>query len=227
VTGTLDRRRLGALLLAFGASGLLLIGIALAFVAGGAGDDGAFGLDVQRRRLVALVDASDRAIDSARAAARDGDDSLTSTATAAGSAAGMMGELAATLRELAASLRVSVLGSQPFAPAADDMDRVATRAATVAADLDGAASSVASAAEEMATLADDLAAMRAELDAIRGGLAQPIDAGAWRLLVGALLAWLAIPAVASVAVGLRWVSRSRPAPATAAPVLREAPPPRR
>jgi hypothetical protein len=204
--GTTARRRLGALLVAFGAAGILLLGTSLAFVAGPVdADEGPLGLEAQRRLLVALLDTSARSIDSAATAARDADSSLGSTSVAAASAATLMTELSATMRQLAASLRVSFLGTQPFAPAADDMDRVATQAATVAADLDVAASSVRLAAEDMAVLADDLAGMRAEIDRIRGRIAGRIEADGWRLMLGATLAWLAIPAVVSVAIGLRWL----------------------
>lgn len=221
-----DRRRFGALLVGFGASGLVLIGLALALVAGVLGDDdGPIGLEGQRQRLVGLLDASSTAMETAGAAAGDADDSLGSTATAARSTAGMMSELSTTLRELASSLRISILGSQPFAPAADDMERVATRAGTVAADLDSAARSVGLTAEDMTTLREDLFAMRRELDGIRTSLARPIDTTGWRLLLGALLTWLAVPALASLALGARWLSRPATATATAARTPPRAAPP--
>jgi hypothetical protein len=206
--GTAGRRRLGALLVAFGASGLLLIGSALVFVAGPVDEaEGPLGLEGHRRELVALLDASADAIDSAGVAARDADDSLGSTATAAGSAATLMTELSATMRELAASLRISFLGTQPFAPAADDMERVAAQASAVAADLDTASSSVRLAAEDMAVLADDLAEMRREIDLIRARVEGRIEADPWRLLLGAILAWLAIPAIVSLGLGIRWLGQ--------------------
>lgn len=208
--GSIARRRLGVLLTAFGLVGLLLVGTALYLVVQPVdASEGPFGIEAQRRQLVALLDASSEAIDSAENAARDADQSLGSTAVAAGSAASLMNELSSTMRELAASLRISFLGSQPFAPAADDMDRVAVQAATVAGDLDVAASSVRLAAEDMAALARDLGEMRTELATIRGSMSGPIDTDSWRLLVAAMLAWLGIPAAVSLVVGLRWL---RPAP---------------
>lgn len=201
---------MGVLLAGFGLVGLLLVGTAFYLVAQPVDDSqGAFGIEAQRRQLVALLDASSDAIDSAENAARDADGSLGSTAVAAGSAATLMNELSSTMRELAASLRVSILGSQPFAPAADDMDRVGVQAATVAGDLDVAASSVRLAAEDMAALARDLGEMRTELATIRGSMSGPIDTDSWRLLVAAMLAWLGIPAAVSLVLGLRWL---RPAP---------------
>jgi hypothetical protein len=119
----------------------------------------------------------------------------------------MMNELSSTMRNLGTSLRVTIFGTQPFAVAAADMDRVADQASTVAADLDVAASSVRDTSADMLVLADDLAEMRVELERIRGSLADPIDAEGWRLLAIAILAWFAIPAAVSLWLGLRWLRR--------------------
>ncbi len=208
--GSIARRRMGVLLAAFGVVGLLLVGTPFFLVVRPVdADEGPFGIETQRRQLVALLDAARDAIASAQTPATAAAPSHRSTAVAAGSAATLMNELSTTMRELAGSLRVSFLGTQPFAPAADDMDRVADQAATVAGDLDVAASSVRLAAEDMAALARDLREMRGELSAIRSSMSGPIEADAWRLLVAAMLAWLGIPAAVSLVVGLRWL---RPAP---------------
>lgn len=204
--GSTERRRLGLVLTAFGGTGLLLFGIALAFVAAPVGDDGPLGLEAQRRQLVAMLDASSAAIADAETAAANVDVSLTSTASAAGSAGTFMGELATTMRALAGSLRVSLLGSQPFEGAADDFERVADRASSVAEDLGRASGSVGLAAEDIKALSRDLGLMRIELDRIRGSIAGPIEIRGWRLLIGAMLAWLAIPAAVSLGLGLRWLN---------------------
>jgi hypothetical protein len=209
------RRSVGIALVAFGLVGLFVLGTALVFV-GRPVDarEGPFGIETHRRQLLALLDSSRDAMSSAERAARDADGSLGSTAEAAGSAAAMMTELSTTMRALGSSLRVSVFGTQPFAPAAADMDRVADRAATVAEDLGVAASSVSTTAGDMALLADELAEMRREIDTIRGSVTRPIDAEGTRLLATAILAWLAIPAVVSLWLGARWLRPiGRPAPA--------------
>ena len=214
--GTRGRRRAGFLLAVFGAVGLVLIAVAFAF-AGGLldGEGGPLGLEGQRRQIVRLLDASETAVVSAQTAARDADVSLGSTATAADSTATLMADLSRTMSALAGSLRISFFGSQPFAPAADDMDRVAAQAGTVAADLQAAAATVRVAGEDMAALATDLEEVRADIAAIRTSMAGPIDAGPWRLLLVAILVWLAIPAAVSLYVGLRWL-RSAPVRRTAA-----------
>ena len=209
--GAAARRRLGLVLAVFGGIGVLLFGVALAFVAGPVDEDqGPLGLEGQRRQLVAMLDASSSAIADAETAAATVDGSLGSTAEAAGSASTLMNELATTMRGLAGSLRNSPLGGALSGPA-DDFDRVAEQAASVAADLDEAAGSVEVAGGDIAALARNLGEMRTELGRIRTSIAGRIEADGWRLVLGAMLAWLSVPALACLALGIRWL---RPAPAT-------------
>jgi hypothetical protein len=191
----------------FGAAGLLLLGAAAWLLLGSSTDDGPFGIERQRRQLVALLDASSTALVDAQSAVRNADVSLGATAQAAGSAGTFMTELGSTLRNAGASLRITVFGSQPFALVADDFERVAAQADAVATDLGSASSSVEVAADDLGTLAADLREMGSEITRIRGDLGDPIDLGAWRLLVLAVLLWLAVPAVVSLAIGLRWMRR--------------------
>lgn len=201
---SVDRRRAGMVLTGYGAAGLLLLGLAMAFVIGAFDDGrGPLGLEAQRRGLLELLDASKLALVDAEATARDADDGLSSTAAAARDGSRFVGDLGLTLRNLAASLRLSILGNQPFAGPADDFDRVAAQASTVAADLDQAATSIALGSEDMGALASDLAAMRSRIDRVKSNLAE-IDAGRWRWLAAAIVLWLAVPAVLSLWLGLRW-----------------------
>lgn len=199
------RRRLGAALTAYGAVGVILLGAAAILVAGPLdGGRGPLGLEAERRQLVEVLDATGHALRDAETAARDADDSLAATATAAGSGARFTADLGTTLRGLAASLRISILGNQPFAGPADDFDRVAGQASGVAADLDAAAASLRLGAEDMRVLANDLADMRLEVVRVRDGMEDLLQLDQWRLAAGAILAWLAVPAALSLVVGLRW-----------------------
>ena len=198
-------RRRGAWLTAYGLAGLLLLGLAMAFVLGAFdGGRGPLGLEAQRRGIVELLDASSRALSDAETVARDASDSLASTATATGDGSRVTADLGLTMRNLAASLRLSILGSQPFAGPAGDFERVAGEAAGVAADLDRAAASMRLGAQDMASLADDLAGMRAEVNRVRANLGGAIEVDRWRWLAAAIVAWLAIPAALSLWVGLSW-----------------------
>lgn len=205
------RRWVGAGLALYGALGLTLILLLLTLVvAPRGGGDGPLGLDAQRRQLLGVVDVSSDTLRDAETAARGVDVTLLSTGGAAASAGTFMGELATTMRGLATSLRITILGSQPFAGPADDFERVAAQAATVAADLDLAASSIRLGAADMVALADQIAAVRAEVQEIRVVLAQPFDEGPWRIVAAVVLAWLAVPAVLSLRVGLQWWRRGSP-----------------
>jgi hypothetical protein len=206
----LARRRLGFLLTLFGGVGLLLFGVAALLVANPVDEDeGPLGLEGQRRRLVAIVDASSAALGEAGTAAGNVDGSLASTAAAARSAGLFMGQLATTMETLSGSLRVSILGSQPFAAAADEFDRTSAQAATVAADLERAAGSVEVAAGDIADLSADLEALQSELGEVRDSIDDRIESTTSRLVLAAMLAWLAIPAGVSLAIGLRWLGVRR------------------
>jgi hypothetical protein len=178
------RRRIGMALTFYGLAGLALLGFSIAFVLGAFdGGRGPLGLDATRRQLVELLDSSSQILAHAEVAARDADDSLAATGSAATSGSRFTADLGTTLRDLAASLRISILGSQPFSGPADGFDRVALEAAAVAV---------------------DFGRMRAQVNSARAGLADTLDAGRWRLLGAAILAWLGVPALVSLWLGLRW-----------------------
>ena len=199
------RRRIGMALTFYGLAGLALLGFSVAFVLGAFdGGRGPLGLDATRRQLVELLDSSSQILADTETAARDADGSLTAAGSAATSGSHFTADLGTTLHDLAASLRISILGSQPFAGPADGFDRVAGEASAVAADLDRAATSIGLGAGDMGSLAVDLGRMRAQVNSARAGLADTLDAGRWRLLGAAILAWLAVPALVSLWLGLRW-----------------------
>lgn len=213
--GSRARRSMGMVLAIFGAVGIALLGGSLLVVVGPVdADEGPFGLEGQRRQIVRLLDATETAIDDAETAVRSADDSLGQTADAAASAGGFMTELATTMRAASGTLRLSVFGTQPFVPVAEDFERVAGQAEAVAADLQATAGSVDDASADLATLAADLAEMRAEMATIRSGISGQIETDSWRLVIGALLGWLVIPALVSLLLGLRWL---RPAPRSTIP----------
>jgi hypothetical protein len=199
------RRRIGMGLTFYGLAGLALLGFSMAFVLGAFdGGRGPLGLDATRRQMVELLDSSSQILADAETATRNADDSLAATSSAATAGSRFTADLGTTLHDLAASLRISILGSQPFAGPADGFDRVAGQASAVAADLDRAAASIDLGATDMGALAVDLGRMRAQVNTARAGLADTLDAGRWRLLGAAILAWLGVPALVSLWLGLRW-----------------------
>jgi hypothetical protein len=204
-SAAVDRRRAGVALTAYGVSGLIVVLVGLLVVSGVLdGDRGPFGLDVQRRAIVDVLESSSQTLVDAEAAARDADESLTGTASSTADGSAFASQLGGALRTLSSSLRISVLGSQPFAGAADEFERVAQQADRVAADLDGASSSMRLTSEDLASIADDLASMRADVDRLRDEAGTAVDVGPWRVMLALLFAWLAIPAAVSLWLGLRW-----------------------
>jgi hypothetical protein len=200
-----SRRRAGTALAAYGVSGLVVVALGLALVSGLLdGDRGPFGLDVQRRAIVKLLETTERTLEDAETAARDANRSMSATSTATGDGSRFASEMATTLRTLASSLRFSLLGSQPFVGAADQFDGVAQQADRVATDLEGAASSMRLSSDDLASIADDLAAMRRDVAQLRADAGTAFDIGPWRILIAGLLLWLALPAAVSLWLGLRW-----------------------
>ena len=213
------RRRLGLALMLYGAVGLAILALVLAFVAGWiGGDDGSLGLDAGRDQVVRLLDASEDALADAESASRNADLSLVEAADAASSAGGFMNELSGTMRELAGSLRISIFGSQPFAAAADDFDRVSASAAAVATDLQTAATAVRLGGEDLSNLASELGTMQVEIDRMRTTIDSSfaVDTSGWRVMAVIVITWLAVPALVSFLVGYRWwrpsANRRTPAP---------------
>lgn len=199
--------RIGLALIAYGLLGLGLIVAALLSVGGAIGQGQ---LDA-RVEMAETLDASRESLREAASAARNANASMTGAALAAGSAGQMMEEMSATLRGLAASLRLTIFGAQPFAPAALEFDRIADRAQVLAGDLQAVRASVETGAGDTARVGDGLERLEGQV----GRLAESVDeiaeggVGQLRLLVAAMLGWLAVPAAVSVWLGVRW-ARPRP-----------------
>jgi hypothetical protein len=225
------RRRTRARRIAYGlvAYGVIGIGLALASLIALAGPISA--LDSLASRRADAVRWLDAAASGLAAAERSGDGAvaaLTAAETSARSAAGLFGELSMAMAGLREASSITILGTRPLGGLTDDLDRVAQRSATLA--------------DEMAVLAGSMAAERVSLDQLarEAGRLQIEMAGLRSLvasgepgaspsglslagLAGLMAAWLVLPAVASLVVGidrLRRLARPRrdsrpPTPAAA------------
>jgi hypothetical protein len=228
------RRRLGLGLLAFGASGLVLIGAAALLVLASlsAVDDAATGFERQRTEILAMLGPASDSLAHAATSAANAGASLSETRDAATSAAGLTTRLAESFESLAALGSFDLLGTRPFAQISSQFASVAVEARTLSGDLQAAAISMdtnigdsAAVAEDLQALADQLEVLEASLGggpaAVPGSSPSPSGAAgvpatsaslpiaAARFVLMGLLAWLAIPAVASIVLGWRW-SRPRP-----------------
>jgi len=152
------------------------------------------------------------------------DATLDGTAAAMESGRALTSGLAEALRRLASSLDVVVLGTRPFAGLGAEFSEVAANADALATDLGQTSVSLAANREALGRLAGELAdlragvaALRAELGATEGGLGDGPASGQSsalvvpaaeaftlsRIVLVALLAWLAVPPVAAVSIALR------------------------
>ena len=222
------RRRLGSGLLAFGVIGLLLIGAAGVLVLGSlaAVNDAATGFERQRAEILAMLGPASSALDNAATSAANAGASLTETSAAATRASDLTNQLATSFEGLAALGSFEIFGARPFASMAGQFSSVATSSRALAADLDAAAIAMGTniadsqaVAADLRTLADQLETLQASLGGNpvtpggdpAGSASLPVDAA--RLTLMGLLAWLAIPALASIWLGwrlLRWPAQARP-----------------
>jgi hypothetical protein len=223
----IDPRRLGTGLLAFGVIGALLAGVvAIVLVIGGLsarslGDR----LEADRVALVAALQRASDSIDGASVATGNVQATLDSTETVVGHTSDTLVSLGGAIDGLADALDFSILGQQPLAGAAAAFSGIGDQLRTYAEDLDAVA-------VDLAANQDDLTSIAADLD----DLATRIDAVADRLdafdrveelvgltvlgvvLMGAVVAWVAIAAGLLAWVGwrLRRTATDTPASPTGA-----------
>lgn len=216
------RRRAGRALLAFGLTGVALVGLGIALVLGtlGAVTSAAASLDEQRTRLVALLEPTEATLLRSAGTAENAGTSLEASATSARDAAALTDQLAVAMDEMARAAQLEVLGIRPFAGLAVELDDVAERSRTLAADLGTTANALdanvddsRATATDLRDLAAELADLRLELDG-EAGVRPPAAAGSWpdagtaiavaRLVLVGLLLWLAVPALGATWLGWRW-----------------------
>ena len=209
--------------MAFGVTGLVLIGAAGALVLAslGAVDDAATGFEEQRTEILGMLGPASDALEAAASSASNAGASLTETRDAATQAAELMNRLATSFESLASLGEFEVFGTRPFASLSGQFTEVATESRTLSTDLTDAANAMATNVTDSAAVAADLRVLAGQLHELELSLggdtdgqvpaadsaSLPIDAARF-VLVGLLL-WLAVPAVASVWLGWRW-SRAAP-----------------
>lgn len=213
------RRRLGAALLAFGAVGLALVVAAGALVLGSlsAVNDAATGFERQRLEIVAMLGPASSALSNAATSVSNAGASLTETSAAASQAARLTTRLAESFEGLAALGSFEILGTRPFGQLSGQFAAVGTEARALSADLTTTAESMSqniadslAVAADLRSLADQLHRLEASLTSSSGGIGAagaslPVDLA--RIVLLGLLAWLAVPALVSLWLGLRLIRR--------------------
>lgn len=200
-------RRLGWALILYG-----LLGLAL--VAGGA----VIGLQAAARveRLAAAADGTLAAAARSTRAAADSfvsvDGSLNEAQASADQAAALAREAGGTLDALSVAMQVTIFGSQPLSALSSEFATSADQAAELGDTLDSVGASLADTRTDVATIGVELEALSRELESLQGADMAGGGTPPLQLLVGLLLAWLAVPAVGAVLFGLALLRPVAPAP---------------
>jgi len=214
-TGVATRRRLGRGLVAFGGIGLalLLATAVLALVTIGSIGDAATGLERQRTSLVGMLEPAATSIRDAATSATHAGSSLTASAKAAQDGASLTTQLATAMEQLNSLSNLDILGQRPFAGIGSSFGELAARSRTLSTSLTTTADALDADIADTAAVGRDLNRLADQLDQLRAsaGATGPSAAStgfAWLpILLPALLVWLAVPAVASLWLGLRLLGR--------------------
>lgn len=167
-----------------------------------------YGLEMAGRveRLATAADgtlaAAARSIRAAADSFASVDDSLSESEASAAGAAVLAREASGTLDSLSFAMRISVLGSQPLLPLADEFATSADQAAELAEMLDAVGASLGGTRTDVAIIGVELDTLSRELEALRGSSETDAGSPSLRLFVALLLGWLAIPAIAALLIGL-------------------------
>ncbi len=208
----LDIRRLGTAMVVFGLVGVVVAGIvSLGLISGAVA---ARNLDervaAEQARLTATLARLDSTMRQLVTTTGNAGATLATTSETLAGAGEVLGRVGDTAQDLSSSIDISILGNRPLASAAarfaqladevrafqGDAVRLSGNLAVNAADVDDLAGELDLLREEMAALAARVAAFEAT-----GELVSLLVGGI--LLVGLLVAWLAVAAAACTWAGLR------------------------
>jgi hypothetical protein len=214
-------RRFAWALIGYGCVGLLLAGLSLILVIRTLPVLDA--IDRQRIEIIRWLDITSKGIDDIRLGAAHAGTSIDSAASSARNAAALSDDLAGTMASLRDASGLEVLGSRPFSSLTDDFDRVAGRAHALASSMSNLAGSLDGDTTDFAAVAADAGALGGQVTALRDVVAGDGSTGlggsVGRLfaVVVILVLWLAVPAAASLVVGVIWLRElGRPRPSGAA-----------
>jgi hypothetical protein len=220
----------------FGISGLVLVVAAAILILGSlsAVDNAASGFERQRAEVVAMLEGQRAAIaamldpaasllsDAATSASNAGA-SLTAASGASRRAADLTSRLATSFEGMASLGSFEVFGARPFADVAAQFADVAAQSRSLSADLTITADALATNVTDANAVSTDLHDLAGRLTALEatlqpgasgaprsGGDRGSLPIGLARLVLLGLLAWFAIPAIASIWLGRRLLHRPSP-----------------
>jgi hypothetical protein len=207
----LPARRLGNGLVAFGVVGLVVT-IILAVVWLGmlvAMQDLDETLEADREALAAALTSTSDLMDSTADAIESTTAAMGNVSVALDDAADLLDRLGQTTASLADALNVTILGQQPFAGAAENLEEIATdldtfagHAATLASDIETLGPPLTQLAGDLRTVEESVGALALRVDEF-GGIERLVGlVRVYALLSAVLAAWLAV-----LAAGCVWAGR--------------------
>lgn len=205
----MNRRALGALLVAYGVFGIILT--IAGMVVG-------FDLAARVERLTGTAGDTLQAAARATRAAGDSfasvDSSLAESQTSADTAADLARDASATLDSLAAAMDLSIFGAQPLQPLGAQFSTSADQAEQLAGTLDAVTSSLSDTRTDVSSIGTELATLASRLEALESDAG--VDAGAppLRLFAGLLLAWIGLQSTGCLIYGASLLRPIRPLPPT-------------
>lgn len=198
------RRALAWTLVLYGAAGLAL-----------AVTGAAVGLDLTTRveRLAVDADGTLAAAAGATRAAADAfenvDASLSDAEESATAASALSRDASGTLRSLALAMEVSLLGSQPLLPLAEEFATSADQADDLAETLASVGGSLGDTRTDVVVVGTELGVLADRLEGLRGTGDDDAAPPPLRLFVMLLLVWLVLPAIAALVTGLAMLRQPR------------------
>ncbi len=207
----LPARRLGNGLIGFGVAGLVVT-IILAVVWLGtlvAMQDLDEQLEADREALASALANTSDLMDSTASAIEATTDALGNVGVALDDAASLLDRLSTTTTDLADALNVTILGQQPFAGAAENLEAIATdletfagHSGTLAGDIETLGPPLTQLADDLRTVEESVGALAVRVDEF-GGVERLVGlVRIYAVLSAVLAAWLAV-----LAAGCIWAGR--------------------
>lgn len=211
-------RLLGLILVAYGVVGALILAASAVGLAGPFDQVGklALTLEGQRQSLVRALDTTTTTLRDAASGIGRLDTSLSRARDSTTQAAALAREVSGTMSQLGASMNITIFGAQPFVGLVGSFDLVAGQLNELSTSIDGIATS-------LGANSTDIIITRANIDSLRDQVEEVADTlregprievsqatiGNARLVLYALLGWLALAALAVAMLGLALIARSR------------------
>ena len=218
----INPRRLGTGLLAFGVTGVILAGLIAVALFGGA--IAARNLDerlvADQQRIAASLTRLTLTMETLAVTVEHGADTLTASRDAMTHAGSLLNDIATTSTDLANALDISILGSQPFASAANGVRNVGAKTTVFAQDAAALAVTLDANATDATTMAGQIRTAKTQASELAASIVafDRIDQVVGVLIGGIVLGGLFTVWVAVAAAGCAWAGwrlRRVPPPAGA------------